>query len=146
MHRGFCKQYCISTYISHGNEQFQLADTHLAVKVAPGRILVDFFPALVRTAFFAPSESTLSKADEDAATVGKLDVKGTSRSEVGHSVVDTAAVETGTGTSREVGIGAAESAAVKGAGGVRREGVVDADSEVFTKTTGLVGRVIVRGG
>jgi hypothetical protein len=53
----------------------------------------------------------LSKADEDAAAAGKLLVEGTSGSGVGHSVVCTAVVETGTRTSREVGIGAAESLA-----------------------------------
>jgi hypothetical protein len=124
---------------------------HRAVKVAPGRILVDFLPVLVRTAFFAPEKvSTLSKVDEDAAAASKLVVEanaeGTSGSEVGHFVVGTAAAETG--TPREVGIGAAESAAAVGAGGIMREGVVDAEGpgEAFTKSTGIVGWVIVRGG
>jgi hypothetical protein len=62
--------------------------------------------------FFAADEaSTLFKADMDTAAAGKLLVEGASESGViGHSVVGTTAVATG--TSGEVGIQAAESAAV----------------------------------
>ena len=55
---------------------------------------------MVRRTFFAPDEaSTLSRANASASGVG-------------HSVVGTGAVESGTGTSREVGVGTAELAAV----------------------------------
>jgi hypothetical protein len=101
----------VSVY-STSYEQFKLADTHRAVKYAPGRILVDFFCSMVRTPFFAPDKtSTLSRAKEDAATARKPLVESASTSGVGHPVVGTAAVEAGTGTSREVGIEVADSAA-----------------------------------
>ena len=68
---------------------------------------------LVRTTFFLPDKvSTLSKADENAATAGKLLVEGTSAPGVGHSIAGAAAVETG-GTSREVAVGATESGIIR---------------------------------
>lgn len=75
---------------------------------------------MVRITFFPPDEvPTLSKADKDAATAGKLLVEGASASAswAGHSVVNTDADETRTGSSREVVVRDIE-------GGVVREGVV----------------------